>query len=274
MATYKIFASDLDATLLNDNLKVGEVNLAAIDKMREKGIEFIPVTGRCLAEVPNELLKGEKLRFIINSNGASICNLKTKTTHITPLKKDSVKVILDTIKNYSVVLVSHSNNEDLVDTKECSEEVFREHRMSEAYNNIILPVSKRVENLRERLLNDIPTEMLCLFFKYEEERQECFQKLKRVEGITPTSSIGGNMEILNSAVSKGTTLKNLAATLGVKPSEIIAVGDNHNDMSLTDTAGLSLAVSNGVDELKQKADKVICSNNENIADYIYKNFIG
>ena len=273
MSNYKIFASDLDGTLLNDNLEVGKQNLSAIIKMRDEGVEFIPVTGRCLAETPKELLADEGIRYIINSNGASICNIKTRTTHTTPLKKESVKLILDAIKNYSVVLVSHSDNEDLVDTKERSAEVFREHRMSEAYNYIILPASKPVDNLRDRLINDIPTEMLCLFFKYEEERQECFEKLKEVDGIITTSSIGGNMEILNSSVSKGTTLKNLAATLGVKPSEIIAVGDNHNDVSMTDAMGLSLAVSNAVNEMKKRADKVICSNNENVADYVYKNFI-
>lgn len=273
MEKYKIFATDLDGTLLNNNLEIGDINLAAINKMRECGIEFIPVTGRCFAEMPKEILSDDKMKYVINSNGASVYNFKTQTAHTTPIRKDDIRKILEVTKDYSIVLVSHSDNKVLVDPNECSKECFAEHRMSEAYNNIILPNSVPTENLRERMLNDIPSEMLSLFFKYEEERQECFQKLKNIEGITPTSSIGGNMEILNSSVSKGATLKNLAAALGVKPSEIIASGDNHNDITLTEGIGLSLAVSNGVDELKKHADKVICSNNENIADYIYKNFI-
>ena len=145
--------------------------------------------------------------------------------------------------------------------------------MSEAYIKAIYSVAKPTENLKEKLINGTPAEMLALFFKNEEERLICTEKFAQIEEIGFTSSIGGNMEIFDSSVSKGNTLKKLATVLGVKPSEIIAAGDNHNDVSMTEVAGLSLAVSGAVAEMKQKCDKTICSNNDHVAEYVYKNFI-
>ena len=273
MNRYKIFASDLDGTMLNSNCELSFENLNALEKITAEGVEFIPITGRCLDETPDEIKSCKFIRYIINSNGASIYDKQTGDLKTFKINKTAIKKIFEIISGYSVLLVVHSSNMDLVDTKDHSTDVFDYHNMSASYKSIIFPISKPVENLKERLLKDLPAEMICLFFKYEDERKSCFERLSHLKEIHATSSIGGNMEILSSKTSKGEALKNLAAALNISKSEIIAAGDNYNDVSLTLAAGLSLAVSSGVDEMKQKANKVICSNNENVADYVYRNFI-
>lgn len=272
MTEYKIFASDLDGTMLNKKSEMSQENFYAIKKILEQGVEFIPVTGRCIAETDEAILNCG-IKYIINSNGASIYNVETKVAHITSIKTEGLKKVFDILKDYEVVTVAHSNNCVFVDTDECSEEYFRYHRMSEAYVKAIYSVAIPTEFLKKKLLTDTPAEMLALFFKNENERLECTERFKDIKEISFTSSVGGNMELLDNSVSKGSTLKKLAAVLGVKPSEIIIAGDNHNDISMTETAGLSLAVSGAVNEMKQKCDKTICSNNDHVAEYVYKNFI-
>lgn len=272
MQEYKLFASDLDGTMLNSKGELTKENLIAIEKMRELGIEFVPVTGRCIAEMDNSVIESG-IKYMINSNGASIYNVETKVAHITEIKKEALKKIFEILSKYEVLLIAHSNNDDLVDAKNRSEEIFDYHKMSKAYKEIILPTSTPIENLNERLLDDTPAEMLALFFKNEKERLECVKEFEEITEISFTSSTGGNMEVLDATVSKGNAIKKLSAVLGVKPSEIIVAGDNYNDISMTDVAGLSLAVSGAVSEMKQKCDKTICSNNENVADYVYRNFI-
>ena len=272
MTNYKLFASDLDGTMLNSKSEMSAENFMAIKKIMDAGVEFIPITGRCIAETDQSILNCG-IKYIINSNGASIYNVETQVAHITHISAEVLKEIFNILNDYEVVTIAHSNNEVLSDVRECSEEFYREHRMSEAYIKAIYSVAKPTENLKEKLINGTPAEMLALFFKNEEERLICTEKFAQIEEIGFTSSIGGNMEVLDSTVSKGNTLKKLATVLGVKPSEIIAAGDNHNDVSMTEVAGLSLAVSGAVAEMKQKCDKTICSNNDHVAEYVYKNFI-
>lgn len=272
MLEYKLFASDLDGTMLNSKGEFTVENLNAIEKMREKGIEFVPVTGRCIAEMDQSII-GSGIKYMINSNGASIYNVETKVAHITEIKKEALKKIFDILSKYEVLLIAHSNNDDLVEASLRSDEVFDYHKMSRAYKEIILPTSTPIENLKERLLTDTPAEMLALFFRNEKERVECVKEFEKLTEISFTSSTGGNMEVLDATVSKGNAIKKLSSVLGVKPSEIIVAGDNYNDISMTDVAGLSLAVSGAVGEMKQKCDKTICSNNDHVADYVYRNFI-
>jgi len=272
MTKYKLFASDLDGTMLNSKSQLSDENLAAIKNIIDAGVEFIPVTGRCIAET-DQIVLDCGIKYIINSNGASIYNTETKVAHTTPIKKEALKKLFEIIKDFEVVTVVHSDNRDLVDAKEHSREFFKAHRMHQAYIDIIYPISIPVENLKESLLTDTPTEMLALFFKNEDERLICTEKFAEIEEIGFTSSIGGNMEIFDSCVSKGATLKNLAAALNIKPSEIITAGDSHNDVSMSEISGLSLAVAGAVNEMKQKCDRTICSNNDHVAEYVYKNFI-
>ena len=272
MADYKLFASDLDGTMLNKNSEMSTQNYAAIEKMRQMGVEFIPITGRCLAETDQELLKSG-IKYIINSNGASIYNIETKVSHVTHINKSAMEQVIKILEDYEVVVVAHSDNAVLADSTERSQDYFRAHRMSESYIKAIYYSSAPVDGLRKKLCTDTPAEMLALFFKNEKERIECAKRFENIAHISFTSSIGGNMEVLDKNVSKGAALKSLASVLGIKQSEIIAAGDNHNDISMTYTAGLSLAVSGAVAEMKQKCDKTICSNNDNVAEYVYENFI-
>ena len=62
--------------------------------------------------------------------------------------------------------------------------------------------------------------------------------------------------------NKGSALLHLASKLGIDRTEIIAIGDNHNDIELIKTAGLGIAMGNGVQELKDIADYISLTNNE------------
>ena len=71
------------------------------------------------------------------------------------------------------------------------------------------------------------------------------------------------LEILQAGVSKWQALQQLAAQQGIVPEEIIAVGDDHNDLEMIRYAGLGIAMGNAVPEVKAAADAVTGSNAEN-----------
>jgi hydroxymethylpyrimidine pyrophosphatase-like HAD family hydrolase len=82
-----------------------------------------------------------------------------------------------------------------------------------------------------------------------------------------------NIEIYHKSAGKGRALYPLAEFLGCDISEIIAVGDSKNDVEMVEEAGLGLAMSNSMEELKAIADEIICSNEEHAAKYILENYI-
>jgi hydroxymethylpyrimidine pyrophosphatase-like HAD family hydrolase len=70
------------------------------------------------------------------------------------------------------------------------------------------------------------------------------------------------IEFLHPAVSKGNALKAIAADLGIASQEVVAIGDNHNDIGMIRFAGLGVAMGNAHDEVKAAADFVTLSNAE------------
>lgn len=70
------------------------------------------------------------------------------------------------------------------------------------------------------------------------------------------------IEFLHPEVSKGRALQEIAADLGIAPEEVVAIGDNHNDLGMLRFAGLGVAMGNAHDEVKAEADYVTLSNAE------------
>jgi Cof subfamily protein (haloacid dehalogenase superfamily) len=70
------------------------------------------------------------------------------------------------------------------------------------------------------------------------------------------------IEFLHPDVSKGKALERIAADLGIKAEEVVAFGDNHNDIGMLRFAGLGVAMGNAHDEVKAEADYVTLSNAE------------
>ena len=72
-----------------------------------------------------------------------------------------------------------------------------------------------------------------------------------------------NMEIMNKDVSKGKAIEALGKRYNLKKEEIIAFGDNFNDVSMLDYAGTFVAMENAVDYLKERADYITATNDDN-----------
>jgi len=91
---------------------------------------------------------------------------------------------------------------------------------------------------------------------------ETARELGRILGLNVTSSDPRNLEICSANVSKGAALRQIAEFLAIRPENIMAVGDNYNDLSLFEVAGLSVAMGNAPKFVQQQAQVVTKSNNE------------
>ena len=100
---------------------------------------------------------------------------------------------------------------------------------------------------------------------------EIRKELRKVQGIKITSSWPNNIEVMNEGVDKGNAVKILAEKMNIDREDIIAFGDNYNDIEMIKFAGLGVAMGNAEELIKQEADYVTDTNQDSgVAKAIYK----
>ena len=268
-------ASDLDGTLLNNDSAVSEENLTAIRQLRKKGILTVPVTGRTYMEIPAAVREEECITHFIFSNGAGIFEKGKGVIYASSIPKKTATTICTLLSSYQTFIEIYSGGFPWAEADKLTEESFDYYRINPRFRKIIRNSRKKADNFQQMLENgSLKPELFDAFFRYEDERAECFEKINKLFPETETvSSLGNNIEIMNSGTNKGTSLHRLCEILCIDTAETLAAGDSKNDIDLLKAAGFACAVSNACDEVKALADKIICSNNEHIMKHIEENIL-
>jgi len=112
-----------------------------------------------------------------------------------------------------------------------------------------------------------------------EEEKEILDKItpqipkELFEKYTVIRSLDFMIEFMNKNCNKATGLEKLAQRLGISREEIMAIGDADNDKEMLEYAGLGVAMGNAKDEIKQLADYVTKSNEDDGVAYVIDKFI-
>ncbi len=271
---YKLVASDLDGTLLGKDKRVSKENLQAIKEMRELGVEFIPTTGRTLSEMPKELLVDPAVRYFITSDGAAVWDKeqgKMILAHYIPA--ETVEFIMNTVKPYNTYTLVHESGMNHFEPKQHTPAHLDRCNVGQSFRDIVEESATGVDDMDAFLKKSKAIEMICIFFEDHDALEACKHTFIESGKLCAVQSDENNIEVFMSSAGKGNTLAAFAKMLCVDISEVIAVGDSDNDVTLIKTAGLGLAMENASDELKALADKVICNNSAHCAKYILENFI-
>ncbi len=271
--SYKIIASDLDGTLFNSSGQISEENLAAIKRLRELGVVFMPSSGRTLTEIPEHLRSNSDIRYISYADGAAVLDKQTGQTlsaYITPPITDFV---LDLLTEYDTLLTVRCGGISYVDTDKNSVSDHERYRMTKLYSNFIYEYSTPVQNYAQ-FCHALPNiEMICVFFADDRELADCRRRIEAHPELICAPCEKYNLEIFHKNAGKGNSLLRLADHLGIDRAETVAVGDSPNDATMVKAAGLGLAMGNAWDELAAVADEQICSNDSHAIKYILENYI-
>ena len=267
MQKYELIVSDLDGTLLNSAMELSEKNRDAIKNLSDAGINFVASSGRTFYEVPESIRENPNIRYVIYSNGTAIYDKALgRDVLANRISKAAVNEALDILSDYDTVYWTHAAGRSVMDKSYGTLDY--SHFQINDYYKTLLTRSKEVGEIERFSRESDEVEALVIFFGSDEELEKCRARLQKISGITVTSSIGHNIELCSEKAGKGAALAELAKMLKIPKEKIIAVGDNLNDTSMFLESGLSLCVENGNDEAKSIADRVICSNDDGVADYI------
>jgi Cof subfamily protein (haloacid dehalogenase superfamily) len=262
----RLIALDIDGTLLDSRWKLSEANRAAISEATRRGIEVALVTGRrydFAMPVAREL--DSPLTMIV-SNGALVRTQdgKTHVRNLLPLEaaRKVLKLTLPWREGAGVVFDRPHENQLMLETFETDDPI------RQAYydrNKEFLGCAKPLESC---LTEDPLQVMLSGKVELMREAQATlraapFSDEYRLAATVYETRDFSMMDILHPECSKGAALAEWAAMRGYDRGEVMAVGDNHNDMEMLTYAGIPIVMGNGVRELKNFGWHETASNDEN-----------
>jgi Cof subfamily protein (haloacid dehalogenase superfamily) len=270
---YKLLCVDMDGTLLDSNKKIGKRTVDAVSRASAKGVHVVICTGRLFtsADYYADLL-GVKAP-IVSANGAFIREKdRNEVIYKSTLGKQNCRRILSVLKKYGICPNFHSPKTIFTDD------------VDSPYSRYMKLDSKTPEN--ENIEFCVIKDWEEVFSEYEEEIVKCITihedidriKAAKEEMLTfkefeVVSSFTNNFEVMNSGVSKGRAVEILSAYYNIKREEIICIGDNENDLSMIHYAGLGVAMGNAEQSVKEIADYVTASNNEDGVAQVIEQFI-
>lgn len=260
----KLVAADLDGTCLKSDNTISDKTIEALNKTIEKGIKFVPATGRTFNTIPKAFLEIPGVEYVLYSSGAVIKNLKTnEIIHDAQLPKSIINQILNVINNYDLILEVYVDGEAYIAQEKLDRITdFETVPIYIAYfqNDVKAIPELELQNL---INNNVIEKMnVRINLKDEDKKDELMEQLRSIPGLSILQQVEGNIEITNKEAVKGLALKTLSQYLDINPEEILALGDSENDISMLEFAGLGVAMGQASEEVKNKANYVSRTNDD------------
>ena len=265
----KLVTIDIDGTLLNSERKVTPKVKAAIQKATKLGVNVVLATGRPTIGVMSlikELGLDNNHGFMITYNGAMIQNAGTEEVLIQhPLPFEDY---LD-VELLSRKLGVHLHVQDYT-TMYTANRDLSPYTINEATLTGI-PVSYRAVSEMTPDIKIIKSMMIdhedILDAAIKRIPQEYFDKYEMVK------SSPYYLEVLNKKATKGEAVKELAELLNIKQEEVMALGDNENDLSMIEYAGIGVAMGNAVESVKKAANEITKTNDEHGVAHAFEQWV-
>lgn len=244
---YRLLVTDVDGTLLPADRRLPPEVREAVRAAQARGVRVCLATGRMWKSVRPYLEAVGADSPVILYNGAVVYDFRAgRVLERHRLDSEAVRAALEVVREFGDVR-PHLFADDRV-------YVDRQDEQSRAYLQRDGITAEEVGDL----LAHLPPDPVKVLVVGEPARlAELDRELShRAPGVRRVFSERNFLEILPEGVSKGTALRTVCAHLGVPPDQVVAVGDNPNDLEMLDVAGLGVAVCGAHPDLRASADYV------------------
>lgn len=263
---YKMIVLDMDDTLLTDSHTISEENKEMIFKAQEMGVYVVLASGRptsAMTTYAKELKMDFYNSFMLSYNGAVITDLKEdKIIFEQTLTKEQIHELYD----YSLKSKTHiiTYIDDAIVSETDSEYIDVEKHITGLDHNKVASFKATVKtNAVKCILLEEPS-----YLKTVEDDLKLAMPHLSVSMSKPFF-----LEVAQNGIDKAHSLKILAEKLDIHQSEIIAVGNAGNDLTMIEYAGLGVWVENVTPELRDKGDLIVASNNNHGVAEVIKRYI-
>lgn len=276
----KLIAIDLDGTLLNSYGQVSDKNRTALKKAQENGVNIVLASGRSTNSVKNIANDIGDNKYIICGNGSLIYDLqKEEIIYDKFIEKKKALQIIEICEQNSIYYNVYTENMVIAKTLENNVLFYHQENANKPESkktkiNLVNNIYEYVQKLEnENILKFTISDNSSIIFN------SIIRKLREVKNIdvldvahmsrkiikAGTEEVSINYyytEITSKNVDKWNAIEWLANKLGIAREEIMTIGDNINDKMMIENAGQGVAMGNSSPLIKESADKVVASNNE------------
>ena len=261
MNDIKLLALDIDGTILTREKKLTERTRAAIESAADSGIAIALVTGRPFYGIPDELMSLKGLGYVICSNGAVMTDLiRNKCLRTANLDPEPAMEIIGLLRALDLVYAAFVDGVGY-----CELEPFQRHlgMIDNPGIETYIRKSRRITYDMEGVIRSAKNGVENIWFIAHDqtERDELNREIKKKWTVRTVLTGKVDVEIGSPEADKGLALSNLSNYLSVDRRDIMAIGDNDNDVGMLKSAGIAVAMGNADDAVKRIADIITDDNN-------------
>lgn len=259
----KLIASDLDGTIIDNNNQISSYDLEAIEKISHSNVNFTVCTGKTYS-MTKKLCKELKATYGVFGNGTQIINLKTG--------EEIIRNIITNIQAQKCIDIANKNNlhcHIYTDNKIISQNTLKyiAFRNYQLYKNdvefeivkslkdyikqknpsilkLVISGKQELRNIKQEILNNDNNLEAIQIKKYDKYKDKIINEEYEYLDIVPKN------------ITKYTALKQLGNYLNISNQEVMAVGDNMNDIEMIENAGIGVAIGGSYEDVINKAKYV------------------
>lgn len=250
----KMIALDLDNTLLLKDLTIPQETIDVLHEASERGAHVVISSGRMRAAAKRYADVIGTTDSIVCCNGAEIYSGDGQLMHDAGIPVETVKELVLLCEKKGIYVQLYWGDDIVIERWNEKTEGY-----PDAHNQKVIEVGCWSDAVNGKLDGIImQSSPKALLIAEPDTVEDVIADISEAMGgrLNFIRSSQSYVEVLAPGVSKGEGLKILADKLGIDSSEVMACGDNMNDMAMVTWAGTGVAVANAVPELKEAADYV------------------
>lgn len=262
---YKLIALDLDGTLTDKNKNILEETKQELIKLAQKGVIIVLASGRPTAGIfkeAKELILDQVGGYLLSFNGARVLDYKTnEVVYEQTLSSEIAHEMYDRAKAFGLSPLTYNATEII--TEDIGDHWIQLESFTTKMN------IKHVQDFKKEVNFDVNKVLITGEPAYVAQILDEFKA--PYEGkMSIYRSDPYFIECMANGIDKAASLDVLCKKLGIKQEETVAFGDGYNDLSLIEYCGYGVAMENAVDEVKERANYITLSNNDNGIAYCLK----
>lgn len=267
--TKKLIAVDLDGTLLTSTNTISEKSKESIEKVLDAGHKVVIITGRDFygsIKVARELFDRHEGGLVASSNGALVFDLaKDKPIINHTIPREVVKEMIAYGKSLGLDYLIYHDNKILAEK-------------DDAYDLDFLSKKNKLEvEIIEDLADNLDFDLNKLLFSAQpsliEKVKSDFEEQFKGK-VNPIHSMPQFLDCMPAGIHKGRSLLEIADFYGIDHKDTLAFGDEINDETMIEMAGIGIAMANASDYIKNLADDICPTNDDDgISLYLEENIL-
>lgn len=250
---YRMLVVDVDGTLVNKEGLIAEEDKQAIRRLADSRVMVCLATGRVIDACKSILAELQLNNPHVFFDGALVYLLEGGyTLKSWPVAPELVHETVDFCREHDIYLELFARHTFFAEKTNWSDDIHRKFFHVGPKITSFKGIWDREEILKAEIL---------VHNAEEETKSQLFQahfdsRLRYSVASSPAFPEVKFINILNPAVSKGEAVKTLYMSAGMHQSEVVVIGDGHNDISMLKAAGISVAMGNAFDDVKAAAEYV------------------